>query len=75
MATIYKVHYSGGGRGWCGHKQKKGSPYYLVDGKKTARAYCLDCGEKAGMKGRHVTVEQLINMGVLRGNINTILVQ
>lgn len=67
MAIIYKVSYAEGGRGYCGHKMKMGEVYYLLDGEKSARAYCKECGEKVEMRGKSVTTQRLKEMGVLSG--------
>ncbi|KKN34925.1 hypothetical protein LCGC14_0788660 [marine sediment metagenome] len=76
MATIYKIRNgSDGGRGWCGHKMVKGELYYLVDGRTTAKAYCRECGDKAGIRGRDVSVEELLNMGVLNDKTDDVPVQ
>ena len=60
MARVYRV-ISGGARGkcGCGHKKKRDEPYWLVDGEKTAKIFCDECGKKRKLRGAKVTAEEL----------------
>lgn len=68
MASVYKIVSSGKGVNWCGHRQKKGEMYYLLYGRTVSKSFCKECGDRAKMGGRHVTIGELIDMGVLYGN-------
>ena len=64
MQDIYKIMGGSGGRCSCGHSQRKGKCYYLVD--TTSRAYtmCEHCGQVQGLDKwwgakKEVTVEEM----------------
>ena len=59
MAKVYKISGGESGRCGCGHRTHRGETYWLIDGEKTTKSLCDDCGKKKGLRGAKVTAEEL----------------
>jgi hypothetical protein len=67
MQTLYKIVGGLGGRCSCGHKQRKGDCYYLVDTNSRAYTVCKGCGKIQGMNEwwgakKEITAEEMRKM-------------
>lgn len=49
MQSIYKIVGGSGGKCGCGHNQKKGDCYYLVDTQSRTYTLCQWCGKQQGL--------------------------
>ena len=49
MQSIYKIIEGSGGRCSCGHRQRIGDPYYLVETNERAHTLCKTCGKERGL--------------------------
>ena len=63
MLKVYKITDSkGGGKCWCGHHHKRGTPYWLVDKGSRLYAFCYECGLRRKFSGASATIEQMMQM-------------
>ena len=67
MQTLYKIVNGSGGRCSCGHLQRIGKCYYLVDTGNRAYSVCEQCGKEQGLNEwwgakKEITAEEMQRM-------------
>jgi hypothetical protein len=64
MQSIYKIVEGAGGRCGCGHIQRRGDCYYLIDTATSAYTVCQHCGKEQGLdrwwgEKKEITAEEM----------------